>query len=329
METIKIPNTATYSPVSLMDLAVAAPLATRLLLGATVPGRMIQVAALGMYAGSALADWIERAGARQIDFLAEFGADVKDLQSMPEDERRSEAAALAGRLNDRYVPLEMSREEMAIEADRHLTGFMAAITDQRIETSTEIRSFTLAKLVFPFALGTCDVISGDVAILQDAGLFEPHVIAHEFCHRKGYLKELHAQALAYMALAGSGEPAFEQSANMERLHRSLRVLSGDSAERYHELVDEVQLRPELAKEFHALWPVSSPMNKSVSTFMKKLMDERMKLTGQNGLSDYDLGFTNFLYSFERGASGRQRPGYWVPSERAGATEADPAGMAQA
>ncbi len=69
------------------------------------------------------------------------------------------------------------------------------------------------------------------------------------------------------------------------------------------------------------------MNTSVSSFMKKLMDERMKLTGQNGLSDYDLGFTNFLYSFERGVSGRQRPGHWVPDagvERAAAEGAETA-----
>jgi len=310
METIRIPNTATYSPLSLMDVAIAAPLATRLLLGATVPGRMIQAAAIGAYAGSALADWIERSGTRKIDFLAEFGADVKHLKTMPADERRAEAVWIAERLNDLYTPLELTREEVAVEADRHLTDFIAGVTGQRVETSTEIRSFTLAKLVFPFALGTCDIISGDVAILQDAGLFEPHVIAHEFCHRKGYLKELEAQALAYMALAGSREPVLVQSANLERLHRSLRVLCDDSSERYHELVDEMSLRDELSKEFHSLWPVAPKTQNQVSSFMKKMIDERMKLTGQNGLSDYDLGFTNFLYSFEGGDTAR-RPTYMV------------------
>ena len=39
--------------------------------------------------------------------------------------------------------------------------------------------------------------------------------------------------------------------------------------------------------------------------MKKMYDERMKLTGQNGLSDYDVGFTNFLWSFQRSAKARQ------------------------
>ena len=35
---LHIPNEATYSPVSLLDLMAVAPIASRLLLGATVPG---------------------------------------------------------------------------------------------------------------------------------------------------------------------------------------------------------------------------------------------------------------------------------------------------
>lgn len=315
METIKIPNTATYSPVSLMDLAMAAPLATRLLLGATVPGRLIQAMAIGAYAGSAVADWIERAGARKIDFLRAFGADVAHLEPMSPEVRHAEVRALAARLNDTYVPLEMTRQEMAVACDRHLTAFIAGITGQRIETSTEIRSFTLAKLVFPFALGTCDVISGDVAILQDVGLFEPHVIAHEFCHRKGYFKELEAQALAFLALAGSGEPPLEQAAHCERLHRSLKVLADHDARRYGELLEGLELRDELASELKALAPPED--QGTLTRVMKGLMDERMKLTGQNGLSDYDLGFTNFLYTFENSDRAQERPGHWTPVGTAG------------
>jgi hypothetical protein len=32
-----------------------------------------------------------------------------------------------------------------------------------------------------------------------------------------------------------------------------------------------------------------------------------RLTGQNGLSDYDVGFTNFLYTFEVSPGTRQSP----------------------
>ena len=47
MDEIHIPNDATYSPVSLTDVIATAPLASRLLLGATLPGRVLSAAALG------------------------------------------------------------------------------------------------------------------------------------------------------------------------------------------------------------------------------------------------------------------------------------------
>lgn len=43
----------------------------------------------------------------------------------------------------------------------------------------------------------------------------------------------------------------------------------------------------------------------MSLVMKRVYDERLKLTGQNGLSDYDVGFTNFLWTFSRSHGARQ------------------------
>ena len=312
MDRIRIPNDATYSPVALTDLLVAAPLASRLLLGATLPGRLIQAAALGAYAGSSLKDWVIRRAAVRVDFLETFGADVFDLEAMPEAARLVEMRSLAERLNDGWTEERPSRRELAERVDHHLTAYLASITGQRIETSTEVRSFSLAMLVFPFAYGTCDIISGDVAIFKDTGIFEPHVIAHEFCHRKGYWKELHAQGLAYLALRGSGEPALVQAARAERLHRHLRVLAGEDHDSFVALVDDLPLRAELSEAFHALRPPPGRYESAVGVVMRRLYDERMKLTGQNGLSDYDEGFTNFLWTF--GRSGRAR------RERSEATE---------
>jgi hypothetical protein len=174
-----------------------------------------------------------------------------------------------------------------------------------VETSSEVRSFSLAMLVFPFAYGACDVISGDVAIFKDTGIFEPHIIAHEFSHRKGYLKELHAQALSYLALRNSGEPLLVQSARAERLHRQLRAVAGDDLQRFNELVETVNLREELRESFHALRPVPGAYESAVGKVMKTLYEERMKMTGQNGLSDYDVGFTNFLHSYAKSPRARQ------------------------
>lgn len=305
MDEIRIPNDATYSPVSLTDLAVAAPLAARVLLGATLPGRMVQVAALGLYAGSVARDWTARQGMRRVDFRAEYGSDVDRLDTQPMAARRDEIARLGQLLNDGYVAERVPRPELAERVNRVLTDYIASVTGQRVETSSQIRNVTLASLVFPFAMGACDMLSGDVAIFRDTGIFEAHIIAHEFVHRKGYWKELHAQALAYLALRNSDDPLLIQAARAERMHRQLRVVAGDDPEAFGEAVDHAGLRDELRDAFHALRPDPGAIQSFVSDGMKQVYDMRLKLTGQNGLSDYDEGFTNFLFTFAASPQARQ------------------------
>jgi len=305
MEEIRIPNDATYAPFSLMDVIATAPLASRLLIGATLPGRILSAAALGLYAGSAVKDWVRRRDVVWVDFEREFGADVRTLEPMPADARRQEVERLAARLDRDYASERIPRKQLAATVNGHLTAYMAGITGQRVHTSSEIRDFTLAQLVFPFAMGVCDMISGDVALFRDTGVFEPHIIGHEFVHRKGYWKELHAQALSYFALVSSGEPVLVQAALAERLHRQLKILSDEDHAAYHDLVDELGVRSELADELHALRPAPGAYEGAVALVMKRLYDERLKLTGQNGLSDYDEGFTNFLWTFARSSSARQ------------------------
>jgi hypothetical protein len=306
---IRIANAATYWPVAPTDVVLAVPLAARLLLGATPLGRVVQVAAFGAYFGCALQDWYARLGVRKIDFHEEFGADVHDLTPMPGETREDEVRLLTERLNDQFTPERVERRELAVEVDRHLTHYIAGITGQRVQTSAEVREFSVARLIFPFALGACDFLSGDVTLFRDVGVFEPHVIAHEFSHRKGYWKELEAQALAYLALTASGEPVLVQSALCERLHRDLRALLGDDRAAFRERVRRSNLRPELRTQFLDLERGSpaGEIDRQLERVMRRLYDERMRLTGQNGLSDYDVGFTNFLYTFELSSVARQQP----------------------
>src|SRR5262245_18073470 len=292
---IRIANSATYWPVAPMDLVVGAPLVARLLVGITPVGRIVQGAVLGAYLASALRDWRDRRGVRRIDFRREFDADVDRLVPMPRDVREAEVRSLAERLNAEFARPVCSRRELAIEVDRHLTRFMAAITGHRVQTSVEVRSFALAQLAFPSALGVCDILSGDIAIFRDTGLFEAHVIAHEFCHRKGYWKELHAQALAYLARMASGDPVLWQSARVERSYRDLRVLAGDSDARFDRLVGRAKLRSEVREALREpRMPPGGPARR-MAVAMRGIYNVRMRVTGQNGISDYDLGFTNFLY----------------------------------
>lgn len=305
MDEIRIPNDATYTPVALTDVIVAAPLAARLVLGATLPGRIVQAAALGLYAGSAVKDWTARQAMRRIDFRAEFGADVDHLIPQTRAEREAEVRELSAQLNRAWPVERPPRRELAVRVNRTLTDYMASITGQRVETSDEIRSVTLAALVFPFAQGSCDPFTGDVAIFRDAGIFAPHIIAHEFVHRKGYWKELHAQALAYLALQASPDPVLRVAARAERLHRQLRVLTGDDAAAFDEAVARAELRDGLREAFLALRPDPGALASPVTEAMKQLYDLRLRLTGQNGLSDYDRGFTNFLHTFAQSREARQ------------------------
>jgi Protein of unknown function (DUF3810) len=304
---IRISNRATYWPVAPIDLAVGAPLVVRALLGVTPLGRVVQAAVLGAYLGSALRDWHDRRGIRKIDFRREFGTDLHHLVSMPREVREAEVRTLAERLNDEFSPRRSRRRELAVEVDRHLTHYIASITGQRVRTSAQVRSFALARLAFPFALGACDVLSGDIAIFKDTGPLEPHVLAHEFSHRKGYWKELHAQALAYLSLVASGDSVLRQAARLERLHRHLRVLSGEQSGAFDRLAMGAALRPELRKALGELRPPSSAVGRQLEAGMRRLYDTRMRMTGQAGISDYDLGFTNFLYTFETSTAARQTP----------------------
>ncbi len=304
---IRISNRATYWPVAPIDLVVGVPLVARVLLGATPIGRVVQGAVLGVYLGSALRDWHDRRGIRKIAFHREFGADLHHLVSMPREVREAEVRILVERLNDEFTSERIPRRALAVEIERQLTRYIAGITGQRVRTSAEVRGFALVGLAFPFALGACDMLSGDVAIFKDTGLLEPHIIAHEFSHRKGYWKELYAQVLAYLSLVSSGEPVLRQSALFERLHRNLRVLSGDGREAFDRLVMRAALRPELRQPLIALRPPLKGVARQLEGGMRQVYDLRMRMTGQTGISDYDLGFTNFLYGFETSTVARQTP----------------------
>ena len=304
---VRISNRATHWPVAPIDLVIGTPLLVRALLGVTPLGRAVQAAVLGAYLGSALLDWHDRRGIRRIDFRREFGADLRRLVPMPREVRAAEVRTLAARLNDEFVPRRAPRREVAVEVDRHLTRYIAGITGQRVRTSAAVRSFSLAKVAFPFAVGACDILSGDIAIFKDTGPLEPHVLAHEFSHRKGYWKELHAQALAYLALAASGEPVLRQAARLERLYRNLRVLAGRAPGAFDRLVQDVALRPELRQALDQLRPPASAVGRQIDAGMRRVYDTRMRMTGQAGISDYDVGFTNFLYTFETSGRARQTP----------------------
>jgi len=297
MDRVVIPGRATYARVALSDLSLGAPLVSRLLLGATGPGQVVAAASAGYYAGSALRDWWARRGVRPIDFRATYGADIDHLTPQPAEARVWEIRRLGHLLNEAYVEDEPDIELLAEVINQLLTDYVASITGQEVVTSHQVRSVTLARFLMPMALGSCDPISGDIAVFRSIFPITPHILAHELCHRKGYLMELHAQALAFLALRTSSDPVLIQAARAERLHRQLKVhqrLSDEPLEP-EELVQLAGLRAELRAVFAGFLPDASEADRR--GVMARLYDQRMKLTGQNGISDYDEGFLNFLWTF--------------------------------
>ena len=306
MKKIVIPNIATRAPVALTDILMSAPLASRLLLGASAPGQVVAAAAAGFYAGCALRDWAARRGVVYVDFQAEYGADVGTLPEMPEEARRAEAEQIAAAFRDGFTEARIPRAELASRVGRRLTAYLASITGQEVVFSASVRDFTLAKMLFPSALGACDALGGDIALFQDTGLLEPHVIAHEFCHRVGYLKELHAQVLAYLALRTSGEPVLVQAARAERLLRHASVLVGREPRRVGPMLAELGLPAPMVEGLLQTRPATRAGREgALSQGMRTLYDRRMRVMGQNGLSDYDEGFTSLLWALGRSEVARQ------------------------
>jgi len=67
------------------------------------------------------------------------------------------------------------------------------------------------------------------------------------------------------------------------------------------------LRPELRRAMLAHRVAGGTGTSGFEIVMRRLYDKRMHLTGQNGISDYDAGFTRFLHTFEHSPAARQTP----------------------
>lgn len=255
---------------------------------------------LTLWIASGALDFFYKRKANKINFKKTFGVNPWNMGNMPESERKREVSELVEKINDEYVSEKIKRRELAALVNEELTDYISSKTGERVETSSNLRSFGISKLIFPFASGACDPIGGDVYVYKSTGIFEPHLIAHEFAHRKGYFKELEAQVLAYLALRVSNEPVLRQAAACERLSRDIVVLSDGrkNREKITETFQSCGLREEVRKDFIKGKKGLGIYGKAVSAVMMPLYKLRMKLTGQRGLEDYDQGFTDFLYNIK-------------------------------
>jgi hypothetical protein len=84
------------------------------------------------------------------------------------------------------------------------------------------------------------------------------------------------------------------------------LADGDEAA-FDRRVAAAGLRAELREPLALLRRPTGAVGRRVDAGMRRIYDARMRLTGQNGLSDYDRGFTDFLYTFETSATALQTP----------------------
>ncbi len=234
----------------------------------------------------------------KINFLETFGADVKHHKEVPLEKRISEIDELTEKVNDEYIPQEHERKYLAQEVNRKLTAFIAEKSGVEVHSSDNVRNFGIAKLIFPFAKGYYNFLDGEIGLFGNLGVFEPHRMAHEFAHRKGYLIELEAQVLAYLSLINSYDKELMQSAYCERLFSDMDVVADFNDDKFKETIETSALRGELKQDFQKRIGKEGLYEKVVSFIMMPIYNLRMKLTGQNGVEDYSLGFTNFLYTIE-------------------------------
>ena len=303
---IWIANRATYWPVAPIDLVVGAPLVVRALLGVTPIGRVVQGAVLGAYLANAVRDWHDRRGIRKIDFRREFGADVHHLVPMPREVREAEVRMLAERLKRVSFRSDAQAGSSRSRSHRHLTRYIASITGSWCH---ERRGARLRPLKLAVPVRARGVRRAGRVISRSSrtpGPSSPRPRAR-VQHRKGSWKELHAQALAYLAMVTSGEPVLRQAARLERFYRHLCVLAGKQGGAFDRLAGSAALRPELGKVLGELRPPAGAVARKVEAGMRQVYDTRMRMTGQAGISDYELGFTNFLYTFQTSTTARQTP----------------------
>ena len=85
------------------------------------------------------------------------------------------------------------------------------------------------------------------------------------------------------------------------------MLAGKESGAFERLAATAALRPELGTVLADLRPPATAVGRQVEAGMRQVYDTRMRMTGQAGVSDYDVGFTNYLYTFETSTTARQTP----------------------
>lgn len=238
---------------------------------------------------------------KKVNFLENISADVNDFSEdlVPSEAREKDIIDLVESLNTNYMQNNLSTKDISKKTANAIQEYIKKITNQDIRFYHGVRNgFNLAGIAFASLGIKWD--DGEITVYPFGGnLLLPQTIAHEQAHRIGYNQELDAQLLSYYALAESQDPLLMQSAKLARLLSHFVVLSEKEQVNIIDVANKYNLRPEFIDDLFQHFPKKSNFLYTIAfklgEFSRKAMDKKLSEEGQNGISIYDLGFTNALY----------------------------------
>jgi hypothetical protein len=208
---------------------------------------------------------------------------------------RSDARRLINAINEEYCETDCSLDELNNQVGEAIERYLFKRTGENIGFSHKIKQGS--KIIYDYLgiIGITNIIDRDITLFKVNKHFSPFVSAHEFCHRIGYFRELDANVIAYQALIESGNPVLRQSARLMRLDYTLDLLMKDSEDTKSDIARKYGLREEFYQDLEFYDDNRTGLAKiGYKTFISAygLM---MKLTNQNGIAGYSLGFINYLH----------------------------------
>ncbi len=295
---IYLPNfSSRCCPAPLLESVIAASIASQALKGmgmdlAAQGAGGLTAGLMSLYVSAMAYDFIIKRRIQHIP-LQSFGKRNKDLPQMSLEERMKEATILSEKVNDEYVS-PSSFKDMITNSHNAVTTYNLLHTGQLIYTSPRVRRFGISSIVTPMASATTDPLGGEVYYLKKhKGLLTPGILAHEFFHKLGYLKELDAQVHMYRALKHFGDDELQQSAHCHRLIGHLVEIK-QRKEPWRNVFQQFSLRKEIRADFEEE-AKKSRYERIVAPIATPLVKLGMLLRGSS-VDDYHRTWTNYLYA---------------------------------
>ncbi|MCM2325162.1 MAG: DUF3810 family protein [Candidatus Woesearchaeota archaeon] len=208
---------------------------------------------------------------------------------------RSDVKKLIRAINEEYSETDLSLDELNDQVGDAIERYLFKRTGEKIGFSHKIKQGNQIFYDYLGIIGLTNIIDRDITLFKVNKHFSPFVSAHEFCHRIGYFRELDANAIAYQALIESGNPVLRQSARLMRLDYTLDLLLHDSKDSKIDTARRFGLKKELCPDMEFYDDNRTGLAKLGYKSFISAYGLMMKLTKQNGIGGYSLGFINYLH----------------------------------